>query len=311
MTKGAKNSPTFLGLESCDVFADQLQADVVIIGASDAMPYDPGQTSHASEAPRALRAALADYSGEWERWDFDLDGPLLDTKVLRVLDGGDLPTDPTKPDENRALIRAAAKQCLDARAVPFLLGGDDSVPIPFFDAYETYGPITIVQIDAHIDWRDELNGLRHTYTSTMRRASEMPWVERIVQVGMRGIGGARREDVEDARSWGAHIVPAGQVQERGIMSALDHVPEGSRCIVTLDCDGLDPTVVPAVIAPQPGGLSYEDVIRLLKGLSARARIVGFDLVELVPELDVRGLGVLTAARIVCNALGCMTRLRTS
>jgi arginase family enzyme len=76
---------------------------------------------------------------------------------------------------------------------------------------ETRGPITIVQVDAHLDWREERNGLRHTFSSPMRRASEMPWVERIIQVGMRGIGSSRKNDLDDALRWGVRIIPAASV----------------------------------------------------------------------------------------------------
>jgi arginase family enzyme len=84
--------------------------------------------------------------------------------------------------------------------------------------------------------------------------------------------------------------PIRQRRQRGVQQALDLVPNGARCIITIDCDGLDPGVIQAVIVPQPGGLSYGEVIELLDGIAARARIIGFDLVELVPSLDVRGLG---------------------
>jgi agmatinase len=85
--------------------------------------------------------------------------------------------------------------------------------------------------------------------------------------------------------------------------ALDLVPNGARRIITIDCDGLDPGVIQAVIVPQPRGLSYGEVIELLDGIAARARIIGFNLVELVPSLDVRGLGALTATRLICKAIG--------
>jgi agmatinase len=88
------------------------------------------------------------------------------------------------------------------------------------------------------------------------------------------------------------------IRQNGIQQVLELIPDNARCIVTLDCDGLDPSVIPGVLVPQPGGLSYLDVVELLHGLSRRARIIGFDLVELMPSSDVRGLGVLAAARIV-------------
>ena len=73
----------------------------------------------------------------------------------------------------------------------------------------------------------------------MRRASEMPWVERIVQVGMRGSGGSRKQDLDDARHWGAQIIPASTVRRQGISPVPDCIPEGTHCVATIDCDGLD------------------------------------------------------------------------
>src|SRR5689334_15270682 len=185
---------TFLDLPYCDILARPLDADVVIFGAAEATPLSAGEVSHAAPAPDALRAAVARHAADLSRWDFDQDAPLLDPARCRFRDGGNLETDPARPEQNRRTIRAATAAVLAAGAVPVLLGGDDSVPIPFFAAYDGHGPLTIVQIDAHLDWRDERNGLRETFSSTMRRASEYPWVERIVQVGLRGVGASREAD---------------------------------------------------------------------------------------------------------------------
>jgi agmatinase len=95
------------------------------------------------------------------------------------------------------------------------------------------------------------------------------------------------------------------IRQNGIRQVLELIPHNARCIATLDCDGLDPSVIPGVLVPQPGGLTYPDIVELLHGLSRRARIIGFDLVELMPSSDVRGLGALAAARIVCVILGCL------
>jgi agmatinase len=305
----SNTSPTFLGVAACDVFGNALEADVVIMGAADCTPHIPGEPSHAAKGPSAIRGVLAKYASDHDRWDFDQDRPLFDNALCRVADHGDLSTDPKAPDANRTIIREATQRILRSGAVPMLLGGDDSVPIPFIEAFEGYGPLTIIQIDAHLDWRDERNGLKHTFSSTMRRASEMAWVTNIVQVGLRGVGGSRRQDLEAARQWGAHLVTAARVQQEGIKPVLGLIPDGARCLVTIDCDGIDPSVLPAVILPQPGGLSYLDVIGILRGVAAKAIIAGFDLVELVPEHDVGGLGVLAASRIVCNALGCVAEQR--
>jgi arginase family enzyme len=77
-------------------------------------------------------------------------------------------------------------------------------------------PVWILQIDAHIDWRDEVHGERCGYSSPMRRASEMPHVAGIVQVGLRSVGSARLTDIEAARHYGSRLVTAREVHAQGI-----------------------------------------------------------------------------------------------
>ena len=78
-------------------------------------------------------------------------------------------------------------------------------------------------------------------------------------------------------------------------------------VITLDCDGLDPGIMPGVAAPSPGGLSYTETIDLIAGVGRRAWIAGFDIVELAPAADVGNLSALTAARLVTNAIGAVVR----
>jgi agmatinase len=245
-----------------------------------------------------MRAALTGYATAPDHYDFDIDG----LRPSGVVDCGDLAGDPSDPPGTRQRITAAIARFLEAGAVPVVLGGDDSVVIPFFQAFAGRGPLTVVQVDAHLDWRDEVRGERFGWSSPMRRASEMPWVERMVQVGLRGIGSARAGEVADARAWGSSIVTAAEVHRAGIGIAVDRVPAGARCLVTIDCDGLDPAVMPGVSARAPGGLLYHHVLELLHGVAAKASIVGFDLVELMPDRDPSGIAALTAARLVCNGL---------
>jgi agmatinase len=91
--------------------------------------------------------------------------------------------------------------------------------------------------------------------------------------------------------------------------ALDRVPAGARCLVTIDCDGLDPAVMPGVSARAPGGLLYHHVLELLHGVAAKATIEGFDLVELMPARDPSGIAALTAARLVCNGIAAVAASR--
>lgn len=298
--------PTFLGVEACALTTPLPVADAILFGASDATPYLVGQTSHAAKGPDFIRRALRHYESDLTRWDFDQEGELLAAE-LRVLDCGNLETDPGTPESNRDVIRTSTQAILSAGAVPILLGGDDSVPIPFFEAFRKSKGLTILQIDAHLDWCDLRNGSGYTFSSTMRRASELPWVRSIVQVGLRGVGGSGRAELDYAKAWGAKMVTAREVRLHGITHVLKEIEDGSDCLITIDCDGLDPSVIPGVLIPQPGGLSYFDVIDLIRGVASKCRIVGLDIVEFVPERDVQNLGAIAISRIICTALGCIRK----
>jgi agmatinase len=301
---GAQATDTFLGLPSASL-AD-LDRPIAIVGAPAATPY-PSVGAYCAEAPRAIRTASAAYAANVAHIDFDLGGPIFPGGEVAAVDLGDLAFDEADSATNRDRIRDTVRAIIDRDAVPVVIGGDDSVPIPVFQAFAGRGPVTLLQIDAHIDWRDEVMGERLGLSSTMRRASEMAHVERIVQVGQRAIGSARPGDLADAKAWGAILVPASEVHEHGIEPVLAAVPTGAQVILTFDCDGLDPAIMPAVIGPAPGGLSYWQALKLLHGIAAKARIAAFDLVEFVPERDMAGLGALTAARIIVNVLGLLAR----
>ncbi len=299
--------PSFLGFPSG--LAEGIKPVVAVFGAAYGSTYPGKDSSGYALAADAIRAASQEDAGLIDHWDFDLGGPLFDAGTPCCLDLGNVPTRMEDNAGNRACIEATTREVLATGAAPVLLGGDDSVVIPFLAGFGDAGPIWIVQIDAHIDWRDALHGERYGYSSPMRRASEMPHVAGIVQVGMRGIGSARRAEVEDAARFGSHLVTARQVHAEGVAAALRHIPEGARVVMTVDCDGLDPSMMPGVAAPSPGGLTYTQVIDIIAGVGTRGRLVGFDLVELFPPADIGGISALTASRLVVNAIGTIIRQR--
>jgi agmatinase len=219
---------------------------------------------------------------------------------------GGLPTDRADGAGNRRTIIEATRTARQAGAKPIILGGDDSVPIPWFAGFEGGGPYTVLQVDAHTDWADVFLDNAYGYGSTMRRAAEMPWVTGMVQVGARGLGSGDVWQIEDARAWGSHIIPMRDIRRGGIRAALAHIPEGAQVLVSIDCDGLDPAVFPAVNMPTPGGLTYLDMIELLTGVAVKAHIADLAMVEFVPERDdPNRLSALTAARLVAVAMGLM------
>ncbi|MBW9116333.1 arginase family protein [Rhizobium cauense] len=305
---GATETKTFLGLESCEDLTT-LEAPVALLGVPCATPY-AAVGAYCRNAPDALRQATASMTANVDRHDFDHGGPVFPDPKLRPVDCGDLPFDESDGAGNRQAITSAVTQILERGAVPVLLGGDDSIPIPMLEALGATAngqKFTILQIDAHIDWREIHMGERMGLSSTMRRASEMPHIERIIQVGARGIGSAATSDYEDALAWGVKFVTAYDLYKKGLDAALDLIPEGSNVIICIDADAMESTLVPGVIARGPGGLNYYQAVDLIKGAAAKGRIAAMDFVEFMPERDIDGIGALAFARLITTALGVLAR----
>lgn len=276
----------------------RLEADVAILGVPHGWPYpQPGTTAGCAGGPAAVRRRASRMARFRGNWDFDLNRPLLPADGrLRLVDAGDVPGDPTDGPRNAARTTEAVAAILTAGAVPICIGGDDSVPIPILRAYEGRGPLTVLQVDAHLDYRDEVDGVREGYSSPMRRASEMPHVDRIIHVGLRGVGSARATDVKDSEAAGNLLVTARQLRQRGVTWVLEQVPADASVFVAFDCDGLDPSVFPAVSAHAFGGLGYNEAVDLLSGLGPR--VAGAAFTEYVPERDLHDLSALVIARLV-------------
>ncbi len=283
-------------------------AEVVVLGCGHGTPYASTGPSHAAHAPEALRAATDWYCGGPDQIDFDSESERF--AGARVVDAGDLALDPLDGAANRAAIARAVGGVLAAGAVPLVLGGDDSVPIPVLEAYAGHA-LTVVQIDAHIDWRHEVDGETKGFSSTMRRASEMAHVEALVQVGARGPGSARRAEVEAALAWGAELVTARELHRQGVSAVLDRVAHDRPIYLAVDVDGLDPALVPGVLLPAFGGVTYTQMLELIHGLAAHAPIVGASFVEYVPTKDQTGIGAVAVARLACNVVAAIGRQRST
>jgi agmatinase len=287
--------------------------DVAIFGAPHGSPYPlTGDVSYdtataSAPAPQAIRDGANLTSLDLDHHDFDLDGPLFHDGRRWGADLGDLALSPTDGAANRAAIRRVTAAVLAQGAVPLLIGGDDSVPIPFLAAFGDGAPLDILQIDAHIDWRDSIGGETMGYSSTMRRAAEHPHVRSITQVGMRGVGSARAAEVQAARDWGARIVTVRQARAMGMAAVAGLLPGGGRLVIQVDVDAFDPSVAPAVNAPAPGGFQYPELADLVMAAVGRCGLAGFSIVEMVPALDHDRRTACAAARLICTAIGAHCR----
>ncbi len=285
---------------------DAIDADVAILGA----PFDFGTQFRpgARFGPRAIREASTLFSfGHGGAYDHEDDITYLPAETTRIVDLGDADIVHTSTEKSHQNIKFGVEKCLEAGALPVVLGGDHSVNIPCIDAFaadcEKNGPIHIVQIDAHLDFVDERHGVRFGHGNPMRRAAEKPYVSGLTQIGIRNVSSTAKEGYEDARRMGSDILSVRQLRKLGTEAVLDRIPEGARYYVTIDIDGFDPSIAPGTGTPSHGGFLYYEVLELLDGLTQRGNVVGLDLVEVAPDYDHTGSTAILAAQILMNTIG--------
>src|SRR5882724_11679577 len=287
---------------------DSLEADIAFLG----IPYGEAYSfreivTDQSNMPAAMRRASDRIVRSPERYDFDLGGPLYDDRPIRTVDCGDIAADLKDLKAHSRRAEAAVRKILSAGALPIVIGGDHGIPIPVLRAMDGEGPLTLIQIDQHIDWRDDVNGVREGLSSPIRRASEMAHIGEIFQIGLRATGSARTEEVEAARAYGAHLITAYELHDVGMDAILARIPDGGRYYLTVDLDGMDPGEAPAVAAPCPGGVTFAQARKLIHGLVRKGRVVGMDVVEITPSTDVNQITCITAGRLIVNMIGAVVR----
>lgn len=299
--------PTFAGLPRCEDIAS-LDAHIAIIGVPYGIPASmEASRAPSSEAPDAIRAESLRFGKYFDHHDIDLGGPILAGRDIRVVDCGDVSMRPGDNAANSATTTEAIRAIRAAGAVPFILGGDHSIPIPVMRAYDDIGTMCVVQFDAHLDYRDVVNGVKEGLSSSIRRASELDYVGDIVQIGLRGLGSARDQDVQDAMDRRNIFITAAEMYKNGLDEVTKRLPQADNYYITFDMDVMDPSIAPGVNSPAFGGIDYWQATGLLWAVARRGRIVGLDMVEIAPRVDTRGLTSMLAARLMLNLLGAMTR----
>lgn len=271
---------TFLGLPDAGD-----EADLVVV----CQPYD--LTSTWGKGADAGPEALLDASGAVETWEeetgFDLES--LRYSVWRPEDPaafGALP-----PERMVSVLRDVHAGFLEQGKVTLGLGGEHSVTYGQFAALHARHPdLAVLQIDAHLDLRDSYEGSKHNHACIAARFLEDGVVP--IQVGMRSCS---REEAALVKERGLTIHWARDVH--GDVSYLREVCDriGDRPLfVTVDLDGFDPSEMPGTGTPEPGGLSWFDVTRLLRTVAGQTRVVGADITELAPRAHDRASEFLAA-----------------
>lgn len=249
-------------------YSDWERARVVVLPVA----YD-GTTewrSGARDGPREIINA----SQYLELYDIDLDREISEVGIHTL---PEVPPEMAGPERMTQRVYELTRELLAKEKTVFLLGGEHSLTLGAVRAYrEKYEALSVLQLDAHADLRDSYLGSRFSHATVMRRVSELcP----IVPVGIRSLSQAERRFID-----GAGITPfyaedliSGKVIAREIVASLSH-----QVYITIDLDVLDPSIMPAVGTPEPGGIGWYEMLGLLREVARSRQIVGFDLVELCP-----------------------------
>ncbi|CAD2072712.1 Agmatinase [Phocicoccus schoeneichii] len=124
---------------------------------------------------------------------------------------------------------------------------------------------------------------------------------------VHGISSSLKEDVDAARDYGATILSPKKMRDMGVKGILDLLPKGEKYYITIDIDGLDPSITPGTGTPSPGGLLYDEVNELLKAIASHGEVIGFDCVEVAPQYDPTQMTGQTAARVMLDLLSYVTK----
>ncbi len=253
------------------------------------IPFD-GQSSYlrgAGEAPGKIREALrCEASNSWTELGVNLG------VAGAYEDAGDLAFGER---DAFAAIEAEVSALIERGKRPVSLGGDHSITFPIMKAFaRRYAELTIVHFDAHPDLYDEFEGNRLSHACPFARIMEAGLAKRLVQVGIRT---ANQHQREQAEKFGVEIV------EMRSLPAYEKVKVAGPVYVSFDMDVLDPAFAPGVSHREPGGMSVREAIAHLHAIGGE--IVGADLVEYNPVLDLGGVTATVAAKILKEILGLM------
>jgi agmatinase len=201
------------------------------------------------------------------------------------------------PERLADLVDGEVAGLLERGRLPVVLGGDHSVAIGAIRAAARLRPgLSVLQIDAHADTRDQYQGSHFNHACVMARARE--WCP-VVQVGIRAVDRSEVAQLEPHRVVWAHEIAATGADTAWMDDALS--PLDDPVWVTIDLDGFDPSLVPATGTPEPGGLDWYQVTGLLERLTQRRTVVGFDVVELLPTKE-HWASAFLAAKLVYRFL---------
>lgn len=249
------------------------------------VPYD-GTSTWIKGADRGPEALL-DASYNLEFYDIETRSEVYKRGIATL----DPVVENSSPEAMADEVERRMERILNDGKFPVLIGGEHSVSIGAFRAMaRRYPNISILQLDAHSDMRDEYEGSPCNHACVMARAKEL--TPNITQVGIRSTAREELHNIDPKRTFYAHRIAEDSEWVERVSAQL-----GEEVYITIDLDVLDPSVLPSTGTPEPGGLSYREVISLLRRIIEQHRVVGLDVVELCPNPSAKASDFLAAKLI--------------
>jgi agmatinase len=259
------------------------------------VPYDA--TSTYLPGSRMGPRAILDASAYLETYDHELDMEPARVGVATWPEIAPVVGDPLHMVE---VVEERVGEILRMQRFPVVLGGEHTVGLGAVRAIAQQPDIGLVCLDAHADLRDSYQGSPYSHACFLRRASE------VVECYCLGVRSISKGEADYARASGIGLVFAEELLRRGVGEIdLDAIPQ--HIYLSLDIDVLDPSIMPATGTPEPGGLSWYDLMGLLGRIVNGRTIHGFDVVELCPQAG-NPAPDFTAAKLVYKLMGLVLEL---
>lgn len=259
---------TFLGLPSGKKAFDNARVVILPVPYDGTTTFVPGTR----EGPRAIIMA----SRELELYDEEME---IEPCKWGIYTLPEIPLDVSSPWDMIQKVKHVGLSTLENGKLPVMLGGEHLMSLGLILAFKDFFQkrnITVLHLDAHADLKDEYQNSHYSNACAMRRVCEFfP----LVSVGVRSL---TREEHEFARNELISLYFAGKLNENPKLweKAADNLSE--YVYITMDLDVFDPSIMPSVGTPEPGGLGWYEILRFLKNVCATRKVVGFDIMELRP-----------------------------
>ncbi|MFN8497750.1 MAG: agmatinase [Anaerolineae bacterium] len=282
MTYAFRPPENFLGLPPQDSGFDDAEVVILPIPYEGTVSYGRGT----SLGPAAILRA----STQVELYDREFGGePVFDYGVHTL---PFLAPDLSGPEATVNIITEAVAELAATGKLVVGLGGEHTVSVGFGRGlHQALGNFTLVQIDAHADLRDDYEGTAYSHACVARRLAD---IAPIVQLGIRSIS-QEEADFIAANPDRVTVFYADDMHtDPGYLARLAEAVRGQRIYLTLDVDGLDPAIIPATGTPEPDGLTWRQVLDIVRVIVGEGHVIGFDVVELAPSPALHNSEFITA-----------------